>query len=212
MNKTLVIAMVLLALLSAGGLGAFLVLSNRSQTPSTITQQEGSTEGKSIKDLLTMQGSQECSFSDEAGNSGMVYTANGKMRGDFTSAGPQGSINSHMVTDAQTARLWKDGQAQGFMMNITGLTDSATNQQGQVDINKAINFDCNAWSADNSKFVIPTNIEFTDLSSFAATVSSTPEAGSSGTPVMDTKSLQCAACNSLPADSQAPCKAALGCN
>jgi hypothetical protein len=72
-----------------------------------------------------------------------------------------------------------------------------------VDLTQKYNYKCEPWSGDDSLFVAPKDITFTDFSSMM------PKAGASGT-MMD-KNVKCAACNYLTGEQQTQCKQTLGC-
>lgn len=211
------IVVVVLAVLLLGG-GAF-VMSQRSKPETTSTTQNNnettsttpSNAAKSLVDLFSLGTSQQCSFSDGSTSSGSVYVANQKMRGDFTYTVAQGTTNAHMIIDNGTSYIWTDGQTTGLKMKFDASTAAAdfdsTVKDNSVDVNKKYDYDCSNWSLDQSKFTLPSSVQFTDLSGMFPST-----APSSGAGTTDTKALQCAACNSLPAESQAACKTALSCN
>lgn len=217
MNKTVIIVIAVLAVLLLGG-GAF-VMSQRSKPESTSTTQNNtndtsttpSSAAKSLVDLFNLGTAQQCSFSDGSTSSGTVYVSNQKMRGDFTYTVAQGTTNAHMIIDNGTSYIWTDGQTTGLKMKFDAATaaedfDSKVTDNS-VDINQKYDYDCKSWSIDQTKFTLPTGVQFTDLSGIFP--SSLPSSGSGTT---DTKALQCAACNSLPTEAQAACKSALSCN
>lgn len=215
MNKGVLAAVVIILLLVLGG-GAF-VLSQRNNNPTptpasnitTNTQTQAETGSqKSIKDLFTLGSAQQCSFNDQAGNSGTVFVANQKMRGDFITVAPQGSVNAHMIVDSSTSYLWVDGQNTGIKMSFdaTAATENLGSQANtNVDWDKKFDYDCKAWNADSNMFTLPTGVKFTDLG--ALTIPS-----ASGSPSSGSSAAQCAACDSVPESARAQCRAALKCN
>lgn len=203
---TKVLAGIIIIILVALGAGAFLVLSDKNKPATTDTSLNGNTQmqantendQKSLKDLIGLGSSQECSFKDAAGNAGTVYVGSNKMRGNFTTAGAQGSISSHIIVDGQTTYMWLDGQNTGyklaFDMNAPAAAE-AEKQTGQnVDLDQKVDYNCKAWTVNSSVFALPSGITFTDFGS------------------MMVPSDKCAACDNVPASAQAQCKAALGCN
>lgn len=166
----------------------------------------------SLTALLAKGGSQKCTFSHEesgAGSSGTIYMSSGKMRGDFI-AKVQGAqeVQSHMIVDGQTSYVWSDAMPQGVKMKFdAAATANATDPmaKGNIDPNQKANYDCSYWSADQSKFALPSGVTFMELGNPAAAAGAGTSAGAN--------SAQCAQCN-LISDSgaKAQCLAALSCN
>ncbi len=214
MNKKIVVAIVIVIVVLMLGVGGFLLASKTNRSSSVEPTQSANvatTESpKSLKELLTASSAQQCSFSGETGATQTVYISRGKMRGDFTTASAQGTMNSHMVVDGQTSYLWVDGQNTGFKMSFDAASQQQTQQgaNNSVDVNKEVDYKCKAWAEDASLFTLPTDIKFTDFSSMVPSASQIP---SSGAPSM-TKEQQCSACDAAPESARAACKAALGCS
>lgn len=217
MNKTVLIALGVGAILIAI-LAGVLLMGNKTSTPQTSDTSNSQTAEtgsalQSLKDLFSSGKSQECTFTDTAGNGGTVYVQGGKMRGDFTTVSPQGSTNAHMIVDGTTSYIWMDGQPSGFKMtfDINAATEAQTTANNQnVDLDKKVDYSCKGWTVNPSLFTLPAGVTFTDFGNL--TVPAPTEAGASGTPSTNTKAQQCAACDSAPEAYKAQCKAALGCN
>jgi hypothetical protein len=122
----------------------------------------------SLKDLLALGTSQKCTFSD-SNTAGTFYIASGKSRGDFSSTVAGKATATHMIGDGKTSYVWIDGQKQGFKMSLEAAADqkqanAQPNASQGVDMNKKMNYSCEAWTADNSMFTLPSGIEFVDMS------------------------------------------------
>ena len=188
MNKKIiwiVVAVVIVALAAF-----FLLKGNSSQntnnvaagaanaSPQANANVSAATEQTSLKALLASGKSQKCTFQEtDAGvtSQGTVYVGSGKMRGDF-SANVQGKTQlSHMVVDNQTSYVWMDGIKTGFKMktDASAQANANANTQAQsVDPNKNMSFHCDNSSADDSMFKLPSDVEFSDMTSLT-----TPGAG-----------------------------------
>jgi len=116
----------------------------------------------SLADLANSSSSQTCTFTDASGT-GTVFVASGKVRADFSSMEAGKAVGGHMILDNGTSYLWLDGQTTGFKSKISA-TSNPTGQQG-LDANQKLNYNCQSWSADASKFALPTGVTFTDMSS-----------------------------------------------
>ena len=208
MNKKILIVIILVLVLLGGGVGTYLLMGSKSTTPGSQDQASSSESSakKSLKDLIGLGQSQQCSFSMDEGSSGSVYVASGKMRGDFTTTSDGQTTVSHMLVDGQTSYLWMDGQDTGYKFSIDAADqpEGQSGQEGQanMDLDEKVDYSCKPWSVDSSVFALPQGVEFSDMSQFTSP-SGTQE---------DTNSAQCAACDSAPEDAQAQCRAALGCN
>lgn len=120
------------------------------------------------------------------------------MRGDF----PGG----HMITMDETIYYWMDGQATGYKMAMVVPTGSAQVEAGtntQVDLDQQLDYKCSTWVNDPSKFVLPTDVTFTDPSEMIQEA-----LGASGAPKID-----CSACDAAPEGAaRTQCLTALKCN
>lgn len=182
---------------------------------------------RSLKDLLAVGSAQKCTFTQSAetgGSSGVVYTAGGRMRGDFTSNAAGQTMESHMIVKDDTSYMWGAGMEQGIKMSFASIEDAQANApQGtrSVDVNQKLDYDCGGWSADGRMFELPGDIEFMDMSSMMegmmnkAMPQGIPSEGmmpNAPNGTLDMKAMQCKACDSAPPEAQAECRAALGCN
>lgn len=217
MNKGPLIGVVILAIIALGAVGFFVTNGG----PAGSIQQNGDTKitdsadnmngtSQSLRDLMAMSGSQHCTYSDPTTNSsGEVYVADGRVRGDFTTSIEDKTISAHTISDTSAVYVWTDDSNTGFKTDLTSLEDMSEGQlpsadtSNAVDINKQLNFSCRAWSTDNSKFSLPEGINFDSYDDVMKSVfdESDPES----------KSVQCATCDSLPDDAQNQCRELLGC-
>lgn len=140
-------------------------VNNQNTLPNVTSQ---NTEGnnaqmQSLVDLFTVGKNQKCEFSDGAGNSGQVYIANGKMRGDFSAVLAQGNVTSHMIVEDKVANIWIDGQSQGIKMEFQGTSEVTKQGAQNFDWDEKTNYNCTAWSVDASLFVLPKDITFSSI-------------------------------------------------
>lgn len=196
-----VIISVVIALALLGG-GAYVVLNKQSVTDNsqlTTDNSETTNSPRSLRDLFASTVAQTCTFSDPSTNSTTeVYVSGGKMRGDF----PGG----HMITMDQTIYYWMDGQTTGYKMSMAVPTGSAqveADTNAQVDLDQQLDYKCSTWVVDPTKFVLPTDVTFTDPSAMIQEA-----LGASGAPKID-----CSACDSVPeGTARTQCLTALKCN
>lgn len=191
----------------------------QNQEQPTIGQSNTGNKTESIeatlKSLLSMGKSLKCTFSNnikDASINGTVYAANGKVRQDFQTTSIGNATSNHLIVDSSNTYMWTDGSNQGFKFAIdqasTGPASSGYSQSQTQDINKSMNFSCQGWSADNSFFVLPTNVTF---QSFTIPVVPSTIKSSTGSGVSAPNSA-CSACDNLPeGDARNTCRTQLDC-
>ena len=182
-NKTLVIVAAVIILLLLGG-AAYLMLSKSSKTgtpaeKTSVTEPKGSSSSitGSLKSLLTGGKTQTCTitYPDNKG-SGTIYVADKKFGGTFTIKETNGKdITGYMVSDGTYMYTWSTAAAMGIKIKLETAEKAAGNTQtGTGDLNQEVNLNCSPWIVDSSKFAVPTNIQFTDMSSFIPKTSASP--------------------------------------
>ncbi len=140
---------------------------DNNKTESEISQQdsaevESKPESMSLKDLAAANKNQTCTFSTTDSNyssEGTIYTAGGKFRGDFKSTAQNQTTLSHMIYDSKDAYMWMDGSTTGFKLSIDAAAQADASKQS-FDANQKLNYDCDSWSVDSSKFELPSNVQF----------------------------------------------------
>lgn len=188
-KKLLVIVAVIVLLLLGGG--AYM-MSQSGQSDSDInantdtTNQNDNTNGeldtdgepvatdsapKTIFDLVGMTGAQKCTFTVDQNGSTMqsvAYVSGGKARTDIVSVSNGTEQKIHMIMDGQIAYTWIDGMGTGFKMDVSKMKEQSTAPAGAAsgpmpDFNQNVNYDCQAWTVDNSLLIPPTTIQFMSL-------------------------------------------------
>lgn len=183
--KLIAAAVVVILIVAAG---AFLMMSKRGQEaqPTTVTQDQTSNESSttgSIKSLLGSGRNVTCTITyPENGGSGTIFVANTKMRGDFTTVADTNTVESHMVSDGQFMYMWSGNQGTKISIEeatkVSGSPSPGTTQSQGADINENVDMKCSSWSVDESKFAIPADVKFTDLSSILKSIPSPAGSGS----------------------------------
>ncbi len=211
-NKVIggIVAVVLLA-------GIFYFVSQRPSSEvasnrSTAESQDQASDTSSLKALFARGDSQECTYSDSGegySSNGTVYVAsNNRMRSDFTSTSEGETTTGHMIVMDNTSYIWTDGDAQGIKMSYdpndieTDYQNTETSAPTQgMDPNENYDFSCKSWRTDNSKFELPSGVEFMKWS--MPEVPAMPNGGVSGAmPSSDV-------CNQLPEPGKTECLKAL---
>ena len=180
MNKPFITlgVIILLIVIAAGAVYTRrLPQSQNEKMPSKVEQktpEKGSTM-TSLKELLTMGKSQECTFSyndPSLGSSeGKAYISGDKAAVTFNTTVENNKIKGNMINDGKYIYTWTDESNVGFKMEITEsmekMIDKAEKEEKQtqyIDQNAKAKYTCNVWIVDTNKFTPPKNINFTDFS------------------------------------------------
>ena len=197
--------------------GGIFLLSSKSKNPpksnsQTVSQPSSqispspaaTTANKSIKDLLMMGVSQKCTFTKndtETSSTITIYMDNGHVRGDIETVASGKTVDSHMIIQGTETYIWMEGQNSGFKMAFNSNTPTSKPVQGQnnsVNPDEKVDYVCSPWSADQTIFSLPANIQFSDFSKMVV-----PTVGTTN---------KCDACNYLTGDAKTQCLSAMGCN
>lgn len=218
MSKQVVIISAVIAILGIAGLAAFVMVpktSAPSNSQPTVTNNtaspasQDSTIKGSIQSLLSAGKNVKCEIAmPDSGAKGTTYVSGDKIRNDFTVKVGQTEMMTHMVKEGDYMYMWQDGTSQGtkikFDMNSPKPSAVSTQEaQAQIaNLDKQVDMNCAAWSVDNTKFDIPKNVVFNDMSQMMNSVKSS----GAGVPKFD-KSI----CEQIPdATAKAECLKSLG--
>ncbi len=111
----------------------------------------------SISYLLTQKEPLVCTMrvTSPVSRSGTIYVAGGKMRGNFGTAA--------MIDDGTYLYAWKSGATKGLqLLAAQSASGSAVMSLGALDLETPFSFACNAWSTDQSLFIPPASISFSN--------------------------------------------------
>ncbi|GEM_PF-1559752 len=163
----IIVGIILVALIGAGVFGIMQMKKNPTPNTTNTTSSAGNESIKSsIQGLLTSGQSKTCkiSYPDQAG-SGTVYVTDKRMRTDFSMKDAKNmDMTSHMIIDETYAYIWTDSAPQGTKIKIETFKQVPGQSTQAADITKQVDMQCSPWTVDNSKITVPSNIQFTDLS------------------------------------------------
>lgn len=216
MKNTAVIAIVLVALV-VGGYVAYSNFSRSNSETISGTKPESMTnedliKGDTFASLLARKMNLKCTFEHNDGtnvSSGTVYLADGSKRisGDFTIQQSGASpMEAHVIRSDGYNHMWGDFNPQsGVKTKISKEEENklfSTKDGGGIAEDTI--FDCVPWSVDESKFAIPSNITFMDVSAQMEQVN---------TQLDNVRAQQCAACLQAPEGTpREQCLTAMKCN
>ena len=174
----------LIVLLSSVVLTSCLPKQNQElvQTQDQEQEEEGAVN-QSLKDLMGSGKNLECSweFEDPEGKgrtTGLVYIAGNRSRSEVrVRVEGEGEELANMdlisINDGQMGYMWNEGQTTGSKYNIAEMEklgeemsqgqENITQNQTQNDWENIYNYQCKNRRVDESKFSVPTNVEFTDM-------------------------------------------------
>ena len=152
------------------------------QTQDQEQQEEGGVN-QPLKDLIGSGKNLECSWEFEnpengGKTSGLVYIAGNRSRSEVrVRVEGEGAELANMdlisVSDGEMGYMWNEGQTTGSKYNIAEMEklgeemqegqENMAQNQVQNDWENIYNYECKNWRVDESKFSVPTNVEFTDM-------------------------------------------------
>lgn len=146
------------------------VTEDANSTPEPEERDQFSGSG-SIRELYERGGSIECQITYipnplEAEITGNIFTADGRVRGDFVVPAPDlnGQTVASIIYDQPTLYIWSeiDGETFGVQQtqdSFSGLGDTAA----AIDYDTEVQYNCLTWPrVDNTIFEPPTNVLFSD--------------------------------------------------
>jgi hypothetical protein len=209
MNTKAIIGLIVIIII---GVGAYMVWGKGGGGYGPVSTVPVGGGSQSLQQLVAAGSPVTCTFSTTtaSGNeSGTIYIANGMVAGDFAVTDSKaGVINAHMIMRDQTNYTWTSASNQGFKSTVS--TSGTSGQNQGVDYSAQMNYSCQAWTADSSKFNLPATISFTATSAYTPPPQGAGATGAAGAGTQGT-SQQCAACNQLSGAQKAQCLAALQC-
>lgn len=181
MTKQSIIVLAVVTLIVLIG-GFFVVTKLSKPTPAPLAEIANSTPAPtenpmlktSLKSLLGLGKNVTCSY-QEASVSGTVFVADKKMRSDNTILDSKGiSLDSHVLSDGEYTYMWTG--TQGSKIKISAIETKASPSTKQAtttqNLDQELNMKCDTWTIDPSKFVIPSDVKFTDISSMMTNIKS----------------------------------------
>lgn len=209
----------------------------------------GINQNMSFSQLMQMGENYTCTFSDTSEDStvtGTVYIAasENKFRTDYSVEGMTpdsqeemetdqifGFDDGSMISDGEYMYVWNSTTNEGFKMKFDPestdfFSDFDMNNEDEdgpshlFDQDQEMEYNCQPWRVDNSKFIPPTTVTFTDFSAQFEQMESmmdsmqleeNAEAGTQLEANYDMSEM-CTLCNQLPtAEAQEECLTSLGC-
>lgn len=163
---------IVIGLAVVGG-GAWWALSGTSSetgeqesTEVSATTDSPETFSGNFQALLARSGSHKCEMSTTTNGvttSGVIYVANGNVRGDFSSAVPQyGTIESHMISKEGFVYTWTSMSSQGFKFPVAvdGAVNTSGNTQADALLKTNYSYTCTPTTVTSAQFELPSGVKF----------------------------------------------------
>jgi len=169
-------------------------------TTNTDTNSVSKIKG-SIFDLIKKEIPLKCTYTFNSGSAvanGTIFSSGGKMRSEYMVNIGGKEMRQVAVMDGSYVYSWTANDPtikQGMKIKINPDDQTGTKNDQVKSMQEEMDYKCLPWLVDNSKFQVPTDITFTDLSESVQPAQ------------------MCAACNSLTDEEQkTSCLDSLGCN
>ena len=170
MSKTL-ISLVILGVVLVGG---YFIISGKKDDNMEAVKNEtvnedqvADTSGKKMafSEFIKQGGSYKCEVKQAMSdfeNNGTVYINGTNIRGDFSTVAEGKAMDTTFISRDGYSYTWSSLMpSTGFKMKIkTDASANADSQNYSWNAEQIGDYNCEAWTADESKFVIPTNINF----------------------------------------------------
>jgi hypothetical protein len=178
--KNVWIAVAVIILIIILGAGGFLLMKSskapampkQTVSPTPTQAAKGNSVNGTILSLLSGGKTVSCTitYPDNKGT-GTVFVSDKKFAGDFTMKDSSGKdIVGHVISDGAFIYIWSSAiPTGGIKMSLEAAKSAETNAQNNnqaVNINQNVDMNCAQWSVDNSKFIVPATVKFTDMSKF----------------------------------------------
>lgn len=141
----------------------------RNEGAGNETGGQGSNESISLEELITREGSHQCTFAhstEEYETAGEVFISNGKLRGNYDTTVYEGGVNirSYIINNGTTIYSWNNASAEGVQFPADAQGEGvAPNNVQTFDYDQELEYNCAPWSADEEEFVPPGSITFQQL-------------------------------------------------
>jgi hypothetical protein len=235
MNKTILL---IIGGVAVVGIAAIMLWLNASENksgvqdrPSAVTPgpQEEIEERRTLSDFLfgsAMTEGMKCEVTAPVGESLLTvttYIAGERVAVHYYLDPPiQGQDNLHMVADRQYGYVWGDSylgnNMKGMKIDLTQQAEESDDdyaEQAPIDYDMPLDH-CEPWQPDGKTFELPDGLEFQTMEEMFGGINlgeiepdSDASLNGNGEAMMNDP---CDTCEMLPADQQAQCLEALGCN
>ncbi|MCD4705162.1 hypothetical protein K8R66_03750 [bacterium] len=209
-------------------LGLVFSLSACSKKNDNLNLKNGSAEESelfsgSLKDLIARGKDLKCTYlvSDISGQgqmTGTTYISGKKYFSEFEFKGSHQQTKVNTLFDGEYIYTWSSMMKNGTKMNLEKIKEISDDEEsGEEYRNFSKNYDedynykCTKWKKDESRFQVPSDIEFTDLTIMITGITGDMESGDTTGGSSSLESM-CAMCDIIPdEEGKKECLVNLGC-
>jgi hypothetical protein len=132
------------------------------------TKPTSNTATDSILNLISGGKTVNCqiTYPDNKGT-GTMFVSDKKFAGDFTMKDSSGKeTTGHIISDGTFMYIWSATMRTGIKVNLAAAKNLTQNSavSRSFDVNQKVGLSCLPWIPDNSKFTLPANVKFQDMS------------------------------------------------
>ncbi len=181
MSKTILV-IIIIAVVIGGGIWVFSAHQNKNNEVSSSeintlpenlskNSEKASTKKIPFSEFIKGFGSYQCTVNQSVnGNEtkGTIYLSKGLLRGEFASVARSLKIDTNFIVRDGYTYTWTSLMPKfGFKtkINSENRESSGSQNSGSYNFNaeKVGDYNCEAWTVDQSKFNLPTGIEFREI-------------------------------------------------
>ena len=123
---------------------------------------------ETMTDLMARGKSVKCTYTQEVEGggtaAGVVYMADKKARTEITVNEDSGRAGKmYAIIDHEWTYSWVEGSSKGYKMTLEASELDKKQKEDVSDLAKEIDFKCKSWKKDSSKFKVPSNVVFENL-------------------------------------------------
>lgn len=124
---------------------------------------------ETLTDLMARGKSMKCTYNQKVDSEntadGTIYMSGGNARTEIiANKGTANEAEMYAIINKDWVYSWTNGSSTGYKMTVEASELDKKNKEAVSDLAKEINFKCASWKKDSSKFKIPSNINFQDMS------------------------------------------------
>ena len=168
MSKKTIVSLVVVAVLIVG---VSLILGNKNTKPGEEESTTPVSKKMAFSEFLKQGGTYKCEINQKVDNTetkGTTYINGEMIRGEYSTKVENVDINSTiLVRDGYTYSWTSSLPNMGFKIKMDPKTtdNSGINNPSSYGFNaeQIGDYNCEAWTLDQSKFTVPTNITFREL-------------------------------------------------
>ena len=179
--KKLLIILVIIAVVGGAVFGAYKVLGfgdsesdmfqDIKEKVETVVNKEEDFSG-SMVELMARGKSLKCTYKqteeeDGVETEGVIYVADNNVRTEINVLDMEegNEVRMDMILNGDWVYVWTSAQVNGMKMKVVDLPEGEDFDANEdiADLEEEIDMKCRPWIKDNSKFEVPTDREFDDI-------------------------------------------------